>query len=67
MGFEVHASFDGPVDIAIPDIVGEHLLAVIREAVTNIGRHAQATSGHRRHLAWPTASAGSGSSTTAGA
>jgi signal transduction histidine kinase len=43
VGFDVRASFDGPVDTAIPDAVSEHLLAVIREAVTNIGRHAQAS------------------------
>jgi signal transduction histidine kinase len=43
VGFDVHASFEGPVDSAVPDIVLEHLLAVIREAVTNIERHAQAT------------------------
>ncbi len=44
VGFDIHASFDGPVDSAIPALVSEHLLAVIREAVTNIGRHAQASS-----------------------
>ncbi len=43
VGFDVRASFQGPVDAAVPDNVAEHLLAVIREAVTNIGRHAQAT------------------------
>jgi len=42
-GFEVRAAFDGPVDTAVPDIVLEHLLAVVREAVSNIGRHAAAT------------------------
>jgi signal transduction histidine kinase len=42
-GFEVRATFGGPVDTAVPDIVLEHLLAVVREAVTNIGRHAEAT------------------------
>lgn len=42
-GFAVHAGFDGPVDTAVPATVSEHLLAVIREAVTNIGRHADAT------------------------
>ena len=42
-GFGVHASFEGPVETAVPDIVCEHLLATIREAITNIGRHAQAT------------------------
>ncbi len=44
IGFDVHLSFDGPVDTAVPDIVCEHLLVVIREAVTNIGRHAGAAS-----------------------
>jgi signal transduction histidine kinase len=43
VGFGVRASFEGPVDTAIPDLVGEHLLATIREAITNVGRHAQAT------------------------
>jgi signal transduction histidine kinase len=43
VGFEVQVSFDGPVDSAIPDPVAENLLATVREAVTNIGRHAQAS------------------------
>ena len=43
VGFEVKATFDGPVDTAIPDKVAEHLLAAVREAVTNVGRHAHAT------------------------
>ncbi|MGO9341563.1 MAG: GAF domain-containing sensor histidine kinase, partial [Acidimicrobiales bacterium] len=43
VGFEIHVSFDGPVDSAISDQIAEHLLAVLREAVTNVGRHAQAT------------------------
>ena len=43
VGFKIQASFEGPVDAAVPDPVREHLLAVIREAVTNIGRHAQAS------------------------
>ena len=43
VGFDVHASFDGPVDSAVPDTISEHLLAVVREAVTNIGRHAEAS------------------------
>lgn len=42
-GFEVHSSFCGPVDSAIPDAIAEHLLATVREAVTNVGRHARAT------------------------
>lgn len=43
VGFKIQASFDGPVDAAIPDQVAEHLLAAVREGVTNIGRHANAT------------------------
>jgi signal transduction histidine kinase len=43
VGFRVVASFEGPVDVAVPDTVAEHLLATIREAVTNIGRHAHAS------------------------
>jgi signal transduction histidine kinase len=43
VGFDVRATFEGPVDTSVSDEVLEHLLAVIREAVTNIGRHAQAT------------------------
>jgi signal transduction histidine kinase len=45
-GFEIHPAFEGPVDTAVPDVVLEHLLAVVREAVTNIGRHAGATKAH---------------------
>jgi signal transduction histidine kinase len=43
VGFEVRVSFDGPIDTAISDEVCEHLLATIREALTNVGRHARAT------------------------
>jgi two-component system, NarL family, sensor histidine kinase DevS len=43
VGFEVRVSFDGPVDTAVSESISEHLLAVIREAVTNIGKHAEAT------------------------
>ncbi len=42
VGFEVHASFDGPIDTAVSDPLSEHLLAVIREAITNVGKHAEA-------------------------
>jgi signal transduction histidine kinase len=42
-GFEVQVSFDGPIDSAVPEHVAEDLLATVREAVTNIARHAQAT------------------------
>jgi two-component system, NarL family, sensor histidine kinase DevS len=43
VGFDVQVMFDGPVDAAVPDDIVEHLLATIREALTNIGRHAGAT------------------------
>ncbi len=43
VGFDVKVSFDGPVDTIASDQLAEHLLAVIREALTNVGRHAQAT------------------------
>jgi two-component system sensor histidine kinase DevS len=43
VGFELQLSFDGAVDTAVSERVAEHLMAVIREAVTNIERHANAT------------------------
>ena len=43
LGFEVRTAFDGPVDTGISTEVAGHLLATLREAVTNIGRHADAT------------------------
>ena len=42
-GFEPHVVFDGPVDTAISPDVARHLVACIREAVSNASRHAQAT------------------------
>ena len=43
VGFDVRVTFEGPVDTTVGDQMAEHLLATIREAVTNIGRHAGAT------------------------
>jgi signal transduction histidine kinase len=43
VGFDVEVGFDGPVDTAISAQVVEHLMATIRESLTNIGRHAHAT------------------------
>jgi signal transduction histidine kinase len=43
VGFELDISFDGAVDTAFTERVVEHLTATIREAVTNIERHANAT------------------------
>jgi signal transduction histidine kinase len=43
VGFDVPVEFHGPVDTAVSDTVAEHLLPTVREALTNIGRHAHAT------------------------
>jgi signal transduction histidine kinase len=43
VGFDVSVSFDGPVETSIPEPVAEHLLFTIREALTNVGRHAKAS------------------------
>jgi signal transduction histidine kinase len=43
LGFDPAVRFDGPVDAAVPDDVGEHLLATLREALANVARHAGAT------------------------
>jgi signal transduction histidine kinase len=43
VGLNVELSFEGPIDTAISAQVAEHLIATIRESVTNIGRHAHAT------------------------
>ena len=43
VGFEISTSIDGPVDAALSDEIVEHLLATLREALTNVGRHAQAS------------------------
>jgi len=43
VGFEVGLTFTGPLDAAVDDLVLEHLLATIREALTNVGKHAHAT------------------------
>jgi signal transduction histidine kinase len=43
VGFELDVSFDGAVNTAVTEKMAEHLMATIREAVTNIERHAEAT------------------------
>lgn len=43
LGRPVAVNFDGPIDAVVDDEVGEHLLAVSREALSNAIRHAQAT------------------------
>ena len=44
LGFEPVVRFDGPIDSSVDDTVAEHLFAVLREALSNVARHAEATS-----------------------
>jgi signal transduction histidine kinase len=43
LGFESRVQLDGPLDTVVPDVVAEHLVAVLREALANAARHARAT------------------------
>jgi signal transduction histidine kinase len=43
LGSRPDVVFDGPIDNAIPQHIADHLLAVLRESLTNAGKHAQAT------------------------
>jgi len=43
LGFEPVIRFDGPIDAAVDPSLAEELLAVLREALTNIARHAHAS------------------------
>jgi len=49
LGARPEVSFNGQVDNMVPQPVADHVLAVIREALTNAGRHARA-SGFRVNL-----------------
>ena len=44
LGFRPTWGTEGPVDSAVPDPVRPHLLAVLRESLSNAARHAEATS-----------------------
>jgi signal transduction histidine kinase len=44
LGFEPQVTFRGPVDALVPSRVAEQMLAVLREALSNISRHAAASS-----------------------
>jgi signal transduction histidine kinase len=44
VGFTIPVRFDGPVDSLLGPRLGEDVVAVVREALTNAGRHAHATS-----------------------
>jgi signal transduction histidine kinase len=43
LGSRPDVTFTGPVDSGVPQQAADHLLAVLREALTNAGKHAQAT------------------------
>jgi signal transduction histidine kinase len=43
LGARPEVIFYGPIDNGTPQHVADHLLAVLREALTNAGKHAQAT------------------------
>jgi signal transduction histidine kinase len=42
LGFEPHVVFQGPVDTQISDDITDDLLATLREALSNVARHAHA-------------------------
>jgi signal transduction histidine kinase len=44
LGFEPRLAFSGPIDSVVPEAVVDDIVAVAREALTNVARHAQATS-----------------------
>jgi two-component system, NarL family, sensor histidine kinase DevS len=43
LGFRPQLRLDGPIDSAVPDAVRPDLLAVLREALSNVVRHARAS------------------------
>ena len=43
LGYEPRAVFIGPVDTAVPDGVVDDIIAVVREGLTNVARHAGAS------------------------
>jgi signal transduction histidine kinase len=44
LGFEPRIRFEGPVDAAVSPAVAEELLKTLREALSNVARHARASS-----------------------
>lgn len=43
LGFVPEVHLEGPVETMVPDETAEHLLAVLREALSNVARHAAAS------------------------
>ncbi len=46
LGCHPGISLDGPIDASVPHEIGEQLLAVLGEGLTNVARHANATEVH---------------------
>lgn len=44
LGFAPRLAFDGLVDTDVPEGIGDHLLSALRETLTNVAKHARATS-----------------------
>jgi signal transduction histidine kinase len=42
LGFEPVIRFDGPIDSAVDEALADELFAVVRESLTNVGKHARA-------------------------
>jgi signal transduction histidine kinase len=43
LGFEPRVRLEGPIDATVPDDIAEHILSVLREALSNVARHAKAS------------------------
>ncbi len=43
LGYEPRISFDGPIDTMVDDELREELVAIVREGLSNIARHAKAS------------------------
>jgi len=46
LGFEPSVTISGPIDTEVTELIAGNILAVVREALTNVGRHARATRAH---------------------
>jgi len=42
LGFEPRVTFEGPIDSSVPPAVADELLSTLREALSNVARHAHA-------------------------